>query len=148
MEMTTIKEAKINIFSVIENLDESGLVEGDAERSESVATGYLHCFDDGVILITYAESQEGVSITSEIKYDDGRARVVRRGGIVSDIEFAEGQLHRSVYCVTPYSFDAEVKTKRVRCDMDSAGGRLDLLYDMKIGGATKKCRMTVKVEPI
>ena len=85
MEMTTIKEAKINIFSVIENLDESGLVEGDAERSESVATGYLHCFDDGVILITYAESQEGVSITSEIKYDDGRARVVRRGGIVSDI---------------------------------------------------------------
>lgn len=145
--MTTIKEARIEIFSVIENLDGAGLPDGDAEKNESRATGFLHVFDDAV-LITYTETNDGSTVTSEIKCAGGEVRVIRRGAIVSDMCFAEGVVHSSVYTVSPYSFDAEVKAKKVRYDISADGGRLDILYGMKIGGAEKKCRMTIKVEAV
>lgn len=145
--MAVVKEAEILVISTIENLDSSGIVEDDAERTESRARGYLHIFDDG-ILITYVEEQEGGTITSEVRCTDGLVRVVRRGAIESNMEFREGESHSSVYSVGPYKFDAVIKTRRIRNNIGADGGRLDLFYNMKIGGAEKssKLSLTVSVE--
>ena len=145
--MTTIREARIGVFSVIENLDSAGLTDGEPEKNESSFTGYLHVFDDAV-LITYTETQDSATVTSEIKCEGNRVRVLRRGAIVSDMLFTEGEAHKSVYTVAPYSFDAEVTAKKVRCEIGKDGGKLHILYNMRIGGADKKCRMTITVNPI
>ena len=145
--MATIKEAKINVFSVIENLTDNGPADAEAEKNEGLFMGYLHVFDSSV-LITYTETQEGASVTSEIKYEDGKVRVVRRGAIVSDMLFSEGDTHSSVYTVVPYSFDASVTTRKIRCDIGADGGKLNILYSMRIGGADKRCRMTITVNPV
>lgn len=144
--MPTIKEAKFKIFSVIENLDDAGLPEGDSERTESSAVGYLHCFD-GYFLMTYTESQEGQTVTTEIKCDIDTVRVLRHGAIESDMMFSVGVAHKSVYSVKPYRFDAEVRARRIRSTLTDSGGRLELIYDMKIGGAEKRARMSVEVIP-
>ena len=146
--MAVVKEAEILVVSTIENLDSAGLAEGEAEKTESRASGYLHVFDDG-ILITYVETQDGGTVTSEVKCTDGAVRVVRRGGIESDITFREGESHTSLYSVGPYKFDAVVRTRRIRMNLGEDGGRLDLFYNMKIGGAEKssKLSLTVTVEP-
>ena len=144
--MPTIKEAKFKITSVIENLDDVGLPEGDSERTESAAVGYFHCFD-GYFLLTYTESQEGVSVTTEIKCDSDTVRVLRHGAIESDMMFSVGVTHKSVYTVSPYKFDAEVRARRIRSSLGESGGRLELIYDMKIGGASKSARMSVEVIP-
>ncbi len=141
-----IKEVNIKIISVIENLDAAGLPEGDAERTESRAVGYLHCFD-GERLLTYAEEQEGQRTVTEIKLKDGSVRVIRHGAIESDMFFDEGAVHKSVYSVTPYRFDAEVRTRRIRDTLGEGGGALELFYDMKIGGADKAARMKISVTP-
>lgn len=143
--VTVIKEVKIKIESVIENLNSSGLVDGEAERNVNECEGFLR-YSDGEAVITYSESGESGSVTSEIKYKDGEATVKRSGAIDSELYFKEGVTHRSIYSVVPYKFDAEVHTRRIRASLGECGGTLDLFYNMKIGGADKSARMKIWIQ--
>ena len=145
--VTVINEVKIKIESVIENLDSAGLADGETERTISECDGFLR-FSDGESVITYSESGESGSVSSEIRYKDGEATVKRSGAIESEILFKEGLTHDSIYCVTPYKFDASVTTKKIRAQLDECGGRLDLFYNMKIGGAEKSARMKIWIQTI
>lgn len=140
--MTVIKEAKIKISSVIENLDASGLVEGDAEKNESLYDGYFK-YSDGECVVTYSESGESGEVTSEIRYADESAVVKRCGAIESELHFKVGVPHVSKYSVPPYTFDATVTTRKIRAEINERGGRIELYYNMKIGGADKAARMKI-----
>ena len=145
--MPSIKEAKIKIESVIENVGPSGLPEGDAERTVSEVSGFIHYTDEG-ILLTYSEENEGAVVYSDISYSDGEVWVKRRGALVSELFFKEGAEHSSVYEVTPYKFDATVKTRRIRASFSDSGGELSLFYNMKIGGADKSARMRIWIRAV
>ncbi|MBO7197115.1 MAG: DUF1934 domain-containing protein [Clostridia bacterium] len=132
----------IKIESSIENLDLSGLPEGDVEKSRSFATGY-YSYSEEKIALSYTEENEGGKADSEILICDGGVRVKRMGAIESDLYFKEGESHSSIYSVPPYKFDATVKTRRIRCELDENGGKIDLFYNMKIGGAEKSARMKI-----
>ena len=140
--MAVIKEAEIRIVSVIENLSPSGIPEGEAERAESSATGYLH-LTDGATFVTYTEMTDGGKIVSEVRSEADTVKVIRRGAIESEMHFREGTSHSSVYSVGPYSFDAEVSTRRIRRELSAEGGRIELFYNMRIGGADKSARMKI-----
>jgi uncharacterized beta-barrel protein YwiB (DUF1934 family) len=58
--------------------------------------------------------------------------------------FEEGLVHSSVYTVSPYSFDVDVTTKKIRNNLTRDTGRLDIHYSMKIGGADKSVRMKIE----
>ena len=145
--MTVINEVKIKIESVIENLDSSGLTSGDIERTESECDGFLK-FSDGEAVLTYSETGESGSVSSEITYKDGSVTVKRTGAIESEMKFKDGLTHNSVYAVVPYKFDASVTTRKIRADINELGGRLDLFYNMKIGGAEKSARMKIWIQTI
>lgn len=139
---TVIKEAEIKICSTIENLDSAGLPMGESERTESCISGYFHVTNDEYF-VTYSEEEEGRRTVSEIRYSDGRVTVSRKGAIESVLLFAEGECHTSLYKLPPYTFDAEVKTRRIRAVLSEEGGTVDLHYNMKIGGADKSARMKI-----
>ena len=145
--MTVINEVKIKIESVIENLDSAGLPDGEAERNASECCGFLR-FSDGESVITYSETGESGSVSSEIKYKNGEATVKRTGAIESELHFKEGETHHSIYNVVPYKFDAQVYTRKIRASLDECGGTLDLFYNMKIGGAEKSARMKIWIQTI
>ncbi len=137
-----ISEAEIKVLSVVDNLGDSGLPEGESERVESVYSGFYHKTEDG-ILITYTEGEgEGASL-SEIKLSGTAVSVKRTGAIESELLFEEGAVHKSLYRVPPYTFDAEVRTRKIRTSLSDAGGSLELHYNMKIGGAEKSARMKI-----
>ena len=140
--MPVIKEVKIKIESSIENLDQSGLPDGEVEKTVSEAVGFIHCFGDEY-LITYSERSEGGEVFSEILVKGGGVRVKRKGAIESDLYFEEGTEHKSLYSIPPYKFDASVLTRRIRNGLNEDGGVLDLFYNMKIGGAEKSARMKI-----
>ena len=145
--MTVIYEVKIKIESVIENLDSSGLPDGEAERSVSECDGFLRYSEDEAV-ITYSESGEGGNVSSTIIYKEGEATVKRTGAIESELCFKEGVTHQSIYCVQPYKFDATVYTRKIRASISEMGGTLDLFYNMKIGGAEKSARMKIWIQTI
>ena len=62
---------------------------------------------------------------------------------MSELCFVEGETHHSVYTIPPYSFDAEVKAKRVRVSVNENEGLIDLVYNMTVGGAEKAARMKI-----
>ena len=64
------------------------------------------------------------------------------------MHFADGVVHKSEYSVPPYTFDTVITTKKVRNNLTRAGGRLDLYYEMNIGGQDKKVRMKIECTPI
>ena len=144
--MTKITEVKINIEARIDNLDDAGLPMGDSERTHSCQDGFLR-YSDGEVTLTYAEENEGGRAESEIYVKDGCVKVTRHGNIESEMIFEEGVSHSSVYSLPPYRFDATVTALRIRCDLNPDGGKIDLLYNMKIGGAEKTTRMKIWISP-
>ena len=141
--MAIIKEKTVKISSVIENLSPSGLCEGEAEKSESVSEGFLKISEDGYE-ITSSEMTEGGKLVTDIRAECSSVRVKRVGAIESDMLFEEGLSHKSLYSIPPYSFDAEITTKKIRNTMTKDGGRIDIFYDMKIGGAEKRVKMRIE----
>lgn len=143
--MKLIKEANIKILSHIENLDDSGLAVGEAEKNENTAKGYYH-YDGGKVLITYTEQSEGGDIFSEVQLLGSTVRVKRSGAISSSFVFREGERTESLYQIPPYSFDTEITAKKIRVSLDGEGGTLDLHYLMKIGGQKKNARMKIWIQ--
>lgn len=139
-----MKEKQIAIRSVIENLDEAGLLYGEPEIHESTVRGTLTHGEEGYIL-SYREVQEGVSVETTIRIEGARVTVCRRGGIESEMVFAEGESHVSRYGIPPYAFDMTLTTQRIRLALDDEGGTLALHYRMILGGQEKLCRMKVAV---
>ena len=142
-----ISEVTVKVSSVIEELDDAGLAVGESERTETKAIGYLHIYDDGRYLLTYTESGEGGTVTTEISVIGRRVTVSRRGSIESSMEFEEGRAHASVYSIPPYRFDALIEAKRVTLELSEHKSRIELHYNMKLGGATRSARMKIWILP-
>ena len=143
--MKAIRQANIKILSHIENLDDSGLPVGDAEKNESITSGYYH-YDGGKVLVTYSETSESGNISSEVQLLGSTVRVKRTGAISSSFVFREGERTESLYQIPPYSFDTEITTRKIRQSFDVCGGTLDLHYIMKIGGQQKNARMKIWIQ--
>ena len=140
--MAYIYELEYTIHSVIENLDDAGLVIDEPEISITTSEGFFKTYEDRSV-ISYTESTEGGKVTTDITLAEGEITLLRRGAVVFDATFKEGEVYKTVYSVPPYSFDTEIKTKRIRADMTKAGGEIRLLYSMNIGGQEKSVRMKI-----
>ena len=141
--MAIIKEADIRFSSVIENLSPSGLPDGESEKTETRAEGFLYIHDDRYE-ISFRENTEGGAVFSDITARDSEIILKRRGAIISDMRFSEGEADKSLYQVPPYSFDAEIYTKKIRNELSKDGGKISIFYTMKIGGADKNIRMKIE----
>ena len=139
-----MNEVKINIESVVEDLDDAGLV-ADSDKTKSEAVGTLTEGDNATV-IAYSETEEGVTTSSEIIIGRDSITVNRTGGVEYSFLFAEGKTTSSLYKVPPYSFDTEIYTRRIRKEFAGSEGKVTLFYDMTIGGAKKKTRMTILIK--
>lgn len=140
--MTEKLKVYVKIESYIENLDDAGIAEGDGERSKSFATG-VYEYSGEMAILSYSESDESGKSDTVIRVEGETVTVCRSGAITSELRFKEGESHSSIYSVAPYSFDATVKARRVRINLNEEGGQIDLIYNMKIGGAEKSARMKI-----
>ena len=136
------KSAMISLTSTIENITETGLPTNDRETSNTTASGVLTIGERGGI-VSFTESTEGGEVKTKIELLKDKIRVRRHGAIESDMLFSEGISHRSVYSIPPYSFDASIFTRRIRGEIGETGGRVDIFYDMEIGGAKKSVKMSL-----
>ena len=137
-----LKRVSLRVESFIDNLSPEGLPEGEPEKTVSECIGSLR-ISDGRISLIYTENTEGGSIRSEIVCLGDRVYVTRSGAIESELCFIEGEKYHSIYSIPPFKFDAEVEAKRVNVEVDENGGRIDLLYNMTVGGAMKAARMKI-----
>ena len=144
--MKKIIAAKIKISSEIETVDSQGLAEGDAEKTESEASGFFH-YSPEKMLLTYSETAESGRVDSEIEIEGERVTVRRRGALESELIFEESKTNHSLYKIPPYAFDAAVTTKKIRRNLSEDGGSLVLFYTMNIGGADKSARMKIWISP-
>lgn len=148
--MAFIYDARITVRSVIENLDEAGLVVGDPEISIGTYDGFLRCEarESGDLLtISYSERVEsGDKVYTDMTIDGGTLTLMRRGACEYDIRFTEGEGYEGIYAVPPYKFDMTVLTKRLRSGLTRRGGEIRINYNMAVGGADKSCRMHIKLE--
>ena len=140
-----LKRVKIKICSYIDNLDPSGLPEGEREVSETLHTGAMK-ISCGETSLSYRENTEGGSVFSDILIHGGGAVTVRRtGAINSTMHFDENEEFNTVYSLPPYKFDMNVRTKKIRSTLTEAGGAIDIFYDMTLGGAEKRVKMKIEV---
>ena len=140
-----LSEVTVRVSSVIE--DNENTASAEAEKNEISAVGYLHIYDDGRALVTYAESGEGGQVTTEILVSGKTVTVSRRGAIESSMRFEEGVTHKSIYSIPPYRFDAEVRASLVKTEIYSEKGRIELKYIMKVGGSERAAKMKIWILP-
>lgn len=137
-----ISRVKIRIESIIDNLDENGLPDGESEKSVTLHDGVYRYTGDGA-RISYKEKTEGGEIENEILVFENLVTVRKWGAIISDLAFREGESQGSIYQVPPYRFECEVRARRVTTELSAVGGRINLVYNMKIGGAEKSAIMKI-----
>ena len=142
--MTDVK-LSITVNSVIDNLSDSGLPEGEPEINIFTTDGTLKLIDGGY-LITFTEEQDSGSATTNLYVYEGGVRLVKSGAITSEMRFCEGEEWSTLYCVGPYSFDMVVRTKRIRNSVTECGGELQLIYTMNVGGQEKSVRMKISAK--
>lgn len=138
--MSKERKVKIDMLSVISPIEDG--VRGEAERSEVSHEGREEMAADG-ILLSYSEMTEGGKIRTEIFVGTDTVVVERQGAIGSEMIFREGERSTSLYKIPPYTFDMEIYAKKVRITADELSGRVDLLYEMKVGGDTRAARMRI-----
>ena len=146
-EQTMPQEIKLTLTvnSVIDNLDDAGLPDGDPEINIFTTEGTLVISERGKKL-SFTEEAEGQKTTSTLYMTDEKVVLQKRGDVESDMTFREGEEVKTVYRVGPYSFDMVVRTKRIRNSLDTAGGELGLLYSMNVGGQEKNVRMKISAK--
>ena len=140
-----LKRVKIKICSYIDNLDPSGLPEGEREVSETEHVGAMK-ISCGETSLSYRENTEGGSVFSDILIHGSGAVTVRRtGAINSTMHFDENEEFNTVYSLPPYKFDMNVKTSKIKNTLSILGGALEIAYDMTVGGAKKRVLMQIDV---
>ena len=132
----------LTVHSVIDNLSDAGLVEGDPEISIVTTDGTLTVSDKGMKL-AFTETNESDTTTSTIFISGDDVLLFKRGAINADMRFSEGVREKTLYRVGPYAFDMTITTKRIRRDLSENGGELRLLYSMNVGGQEKDVRMKI-----
>ena len=139
--MTKVKAV---IESTVDELDGAGLCES-SDKSD-ITTEALLDTKGSLVRLSYEENGESGAVSTEIIMNRDKVTVRRRGALESEFIFREGESHTSVYRVPPYSFDAQISTKRIRGTITENGGDMTLLYDMTVGGAEKRIKMRIRVE--
>ena len=135
--------ASFNINSVIDNLDDFGAPTGEPEISSTTANGEV-TLDSGTVTMFYKEKNEDTVTSTRIEVrEDGSVMLRRMGGIVSDMLFIEGKEMKTLYQIPPYKFDMTLSTKKIRSNLSSDGGELQLIYSMNVGGGQKNARMKI-----
>ena len=158
--MAFIYDVEITTHSIIVDLAD-GLPVGEEEISITTSSGFLRVSEDELRL-SYTENQEGGRVSAELRLTervgeicsacpDGatpryRVELSKRGGIESDMVFAEGESSKTLYRIPPYSFDMELTTDRITSTLTKEGGDLRLRYIMKVGGQDRRVRLNVKVK--
>ncbi len=142
--MPIIKEKNFKVISVIENLNDSGLCDGESEKSNLCYSGFFKIEEDSFI-ISYREKSENGLTLSELTVQTDTVLLKKRGAVCCDIRFCEKQTHTSIYEVTPFRFDMAVLTKKIRNNLTKDGGCVDIHYEMNIGGQNKRVRLKIEV---
>ncbi len=137
------KNVKIEIDSLIEDLDDSGLAL-DSSKNKITAEGKMKS-DNGEVFLFYTETSENGKTESELSLCGRELTLKRKGGISSDFLFSEGKASASLYSVGQYAFDCEIYTRKIRTAFNEDGGEITLIYDMTLGGAKKKTKMKILV---
>ena len=137
---------KISIVSIIDELDDNGLVES-SEKTEVTADATVTEIG-GMLTVAYSESSESGKCDSLITVKDSGITVSRTGSVVSEFRFSEGLTHKSLYKIPPYSFDAEISTKKIRNNITQGVGTLSILYDMSVGGGKKRVNMKITLTEV
>ena len=135
----------LTVNSVIDNLSDAGLPDGDPEINIFTTDGTLSVFD-GSYLLRFTEVQEGGEAHTSLYITADNVRLVKSGAITSEMRFSEGEIFNTLYCVGPYSFDMTVRTKKIRNSLTEEGGELQLIYSMNVGGQEKNVRMKISAK--
>ena len=137
---------KLTVNSVIDNLGDAGMPEGEPEINIFTTDGTLSVTDEGYLL-SFSESENGEEAHTDLYISAERVRLVKSGAITSEMLFSEGEIFNTLYRVGPYSFDMTVRTKKIRNSLTEAGGELQLIYSMNVGGQEKSVRMKITAKP-
>ena len=140
--MTKEIPLSVTVHSVIDNLTDSGLTDGDPEINIFTTDGTLTIGDKGMKL-AFTERNESDETTSTMFISDGNVKLFKRGSIEADMHFGLGIFTKTLYRLGPYAFDMLIHTKKIRSTLGERGGELEIVYSMNIGGQEKNVRMKI-----
>ena len=143
--MTLTNVAEITVHSVIENLTEAGLPDGEPEINLFTVKGTFSKRNEEYD-IKYDEKNEEYTTHCSLTANSDRVFLSRKGAVDCNITFKEGEKCNCIYRVPPYAFDMVVTTSKIRNSLNEKEGELQLIYSMNIGGQDKKVRMRIKVK--
>ncbi len=144
--MAFIYDATLTVNSVIDNLNDSGLPDGDPEINIFTTKGKFKYTDDAAEISYTEEGENGKTFCTVKASSENTVRLSRHGAVDLEAILKEGEEIKTLYTVSPYSFDMSIKPLKIRNSLGNDGGELSLFYLMNIGGQDKKVKMKISVK--
>lgn len=135
----------LTVNSVIDNLTDTGLPDGDPEINIFTVEGIFNHYGEKNELL-YIETNENDRTVCTLYTFSDKVILSRKGAVDCNLTFKENEKCETLYKVPPYSFDMTVTTLKIRNSLGELGGELQLIYTMNIGGQDKKVRMKITVK--
>lgn len=139
-----MKEQRVLIRLLSEIADAEEASEPERVRTELFGSLTTR---EGFCRLTYRETTEGGEVRTDMTVREGHIRMHRRGAVISDMHFADGLYHRSLYEIPPYRFDMTTETEELSSTLTETGGELRLRYRNTVGGAPRLCCLCLTVTP-
>ena len=112
--------------------------DGVGEEIEFVTYGSLRGGEGQGYSVSYEESaitgMDGTTTTFQIGKD--RITMLRKGSLNSEMVFAEGEQHVSLYDTGMGGLMVSVRTKKAWADIGQDGGNMELLYRIEVENMT------------
>lgn len=125
----------------------SQIENGEESTVEMFTEGQLK--QDGTsTIIEYEESElSGLEHTkTRLKIQDDSIHLLRQGNYETEFIFSEAKTFEALYDTPAGVMQVSVFPSRVKCAQTSAGGSLDLEYDIKIGSLCAHNRLNIVYE--
>ncbi len=124
------------------------LPDGGEERVGQERPGYLRRTGEGWALTYQEDADSGLGDTrTTLRLEGEGAVLLRTGETASRMAFRAGEEDTSLY-ETPYGkLPMTVRTQRLLTELDERGGRVEIDYQMELGGAPAgsiRLRLTVR----
>lgn len=120
---------------------------GTPEKFSETYKADMKSDGDGYTFV-YREHTGSGECDCRVQVCGDRVAVTRSGAESAVMVFCEGLCHTAVYEAGGYRFDLVLETKTLHASLSPAGGTVNLVYTLTLGGEVRECEMHMKLKGV
>ena len=120
-------------------------IDGEEDTIEEKSVGSFRVMDGKAYIMYKTHGEDGDETTSVITVSDEGVKIKRKGAVVADMIYTQGEKTAFLYRLPFGAMDMEIYTKSIKNSLDENGGTLRIVYTLFVQGAKMENDMQIQI---